>query len=98
MMMKSISSSLAVFALSTLPGVALGQSAGSSAYIDDRLGQINRSISDLQSRIEQLRKQNQQLQLQMDKMRSSYESRLDRLEKGGAAKAPTPRAAAQPQR
>jgi len=91
MMKKSISSSLAAFVLSTLPGAALGQSAGSSAYIDDRLGQISRSIADLQSRIEQLRKQNQQMQLQMDKMRSSYEGRLERLEKGGAARTPTPR-------
>lgn len=97
MMMKSISSSLAAFALATLPGAALGQGAGASAYIDDRLSQIGRSIADLQSRIEQLRKQNQQLQQSLDKMRSSYESRLDRLEKGGAARAPAPRPA-QPQR
>ncbi len=93
MMMKSISSSLAALALSMLPAVALGQGAGSSAYIDDRLSQINRSIVDLQSRAEQLRKQSQQLQLQLDKMRSSYESRLERLEKGGAPRAPAPRPA-----
>ena len=98
MMMKSISLSLAAFALSALPGVALGQRSGGSAYIDDRLSQIGRSIADLQSRAEQLQKQNQQLQLQLDKMRTSYESRLERLEKGGAAKAPAPRPAAQPHR
>ena len=81
MMMKSISLSLAAFALSALPGAALGQGAGSSAYIDDRLSQIGRSIANLQSQTEQLQKQSQQLQLQLDKMRSSYESRLERLEK-----------------
>jgi TolA-binding protein len=92
MMMKSIFLSLAAFTLSTLPGVALGQRSGASAYIDDRLSQIGRSIADLQSRAEQLQKQTQQLQLQLDKMRSSYEKRLERLEKGGAARTPAPRA------
>lgn len=73
-------------AVSALPGVALGQ--GASPYIEDRLSQISRSIADLQSRAAQLQKQNQQLQLQVDKMRTSYESRLERLEKGRAAQAP----------
>jgi TolA-binding protein len=92
MTMKSITSSLAALVLVALtPGIAPGQSAGSSAYVDDRLNQISRSIADLQGRMEQLRKQNQQLQQSLDKMRSSYESRLTRLEKGGAAKPPTPR-------
>jgi septal ring factor EnvC (AmiA/AmiB activator) len=97
--MRSIPPSLIVFALAALPGVAAAQAGGSSAYIDDRLGQISRSIADLQSRTEQLRKQNQQLQQQLDKMRTSYESRLERLEKAGAAKplTPTPRTG-QPQR
>jgi TolA-binding protein len=97
MMMKSISLSLAAVALSMLPDVALGQGSGASAYIDDRLRQISRSIADLQSRAEQLQRQNQQLQQQLDKMRTSYEGRLERLERGAAAKAPTPRSA-QPHR
>lgn len=90
---KSIASGLAAFALWTLPDLAMGQSSGSSAYTEDRLNQLGRSVADLQSRLDQLRKQNQQLQQQMDKMRSSYESRLERLEKGGSAKAPSPRPA-----
>lgn len=93
MTMRSISFSLFAFALSTLPGVAMGQRAGASTYVDDRITQLGRSIADLESRAEQLRKQNQQLQQQLDKMRTSYESRLERLEKGGAAKAPSPRPA-----
>jgi TolA-binding protein len=93
MTMKSIALSLAAFALWTLPDVAMGQSASPSAYADDRINQLGRSIADIQSRLDQLRKQNQQLQQQMDKMKSSYESRLERLEKGGSAKAPSPRPA-----
>lgn len=89
MMMKSIFLSVAAFTLSALPGIALGQGSGASAYIDERLSQIGRSITDLQRQTEQIQKQTQQLQLQLDKMRSSYEKRLERLEKGG--RAPTPR-------
>ncbi len=81
---------LAAVALATLPAAALAQSGGSSAYIDDRLAQITRSIADLRSRADQLQKQNQQLQQQLDKMKASYESRLERLEKGGGARTPTP--------
>jgi len=89
-MMKSISLSVVAVVLSTLPGVAMAQKAG-SAYVDDRLSQIGRSITDLESRIGQLRRQTDQLQQQLDRMRSSTESRLDRLEKGGVARAPSPR-------
>jgi TolA-binding protein len=91
--MRSVACCLLAFALPTLPGVAIGQRAGASTYVDDRISQLGRSIADLESRAEQLRKQNQQLQQQLDKMRTSYESRLERLEKGGAAKAPAPRPA-----
>jgi TolA-binding protein len=97
MMLKSISLGLAAVALLLPPGLALAQRSGASAYVEDRLGQIARSIADLESRTEQLKKQSQQLQQQLDKMRSSYESRLERLEKGGAARAPSSRAA-QPHR
>ena len=90
-MMKSISLSVVAVVLSTLPGVTMAQRAGASAYVDDRLSQIGRSITDLESRIGQLRKQNDQLQQQLDRMRTSTESRLERLEKGGAARAPSPR-------
>ena len=98
MMMKPISLSLAAIVLTTASGTALGQGGGSSAYFDDRLSQMARSVAELQSRIEQLRKQNQQLEQSLDKMRVSYESRLERLEKGGATKGPAPRRAAQPHR
>jgi septal ring factor EnvC (AmiA/AmiB activator) len=92
MMTKSISLILAAAALSALPGIALGQGAGASAYIDDRLAQISRSIASLRSQADQLQKQNQQLQQSLDRMRTSYESRLERLEKGRTGKAPASRA------
>jgi septal ring factor EnvC (AmiA/AmiB activator) len=92
MMTKSISLILAAVALSALPGIALGQRSGASAYIDDRLNQIGRTLADLESRMDQLRKQNQQLQQSLDRMRTSYESRLERLEKGRTGKAPASRA------
>jgi TolA-binding protein len=97
MMMKSIFPSVAAVVLSALPGVALGQAAGASAYIDDRLAQISRSIASLRSQADQLQRQNEQLQQQLDRMRSSYESRLERLEKGKPAAAPA-RRSAQPHR
>lgn len=90
MMMKSISLRFAALCLSALPFAALAQSGGSSAYIEDRLGQMSRSIADLQGRLDQLRRQNQQLQQSLDKMRTSYEARLDRLEKGGSTAAAKP--------
>lgn len=90
-MTKSISLSLAALALWMLPGIAAAQRSGASTYTEDRINQIRQSIADLESRAEQLRRQNQELQQKQDKMRSSYDSRLERLEKGGSAKAPTPR-------
>jgi TolA-binding protein len=60
---------------------AQGQQA--NAYADNRLNQFERSVSDLRAKLEQLRQQNQRLQQDVDKMRSSYESRLQALEKGG---------------
>jgi hypothetical protein len=97
MMTKSIFPGLAAVVLSALPGAALAQGAGASAYIDDRLAQIGRSIAGLRSQADQLQRQTQQLQQQLDRMRSSYESRLGRLEKGKPAPAPA-RRSAQPHR
>jgi len=97
MMMRSILPGLAAVALSILPGVALGQGGGASAYIDDRLAQISRSIANLRSQADQLQKQNQKLQEKLDRMQTSYDSRLERLEKGKSAVAPA-RRSAQPHR
>jgi tol-pal system protein YbgF len=77
--MKILSSTLLFLALA-LPSVALAQG---SAYVDDRLNQLQQSITMLTGQIEQLQYQNQQLQQQMEKMRADYDFRIDQLEKGG---------------
>jgi len=93
MTLRSICLSLAALTLWVLPGGAFAQRAGYSASTDDRLNQLGRSIADLERQTEQIRRQNQQLQQQLDRMRSSVESRLERLEKGGSAKTPSARPA-----
>ena len=75
-----------------LPSLA---SAQQPAYVDDRLNQLQQSISLLTGQIEQLQYSNQQLHQQMEKMQADYEFRLDQLEKGkggggGARPSPTP--------
>ncbi len=73
-----------------LPSVA---SAQQPAYVDDRLNQLQQSISLLTGQIEQLQYSNQQLHQQMEKMQADYEFRLDQLEKGkggGGAARPSP--------
>ena len=75
-----------------LPVAAFGQRSGAAAYTEDRIDQLQQSLRELAGRIEQLRNQNLQLQQQLEKMGDNYDSRLDRLEKGGAGKAAPPRA------
>jgi len=74
--------------LGTLPAIAQGQQLNPGA--ESRLGQLERSISDMRGSIARLQQQNQQLQQQMDRMKTSYEARLQRLEKAPPHKAPTP--------
>jgi len=52
-------------------------------YVEDRLNQLQQSITLLTGQIEQLQYRNQQLQTQMEKMQADYEFRLDQMEKGG---------------
>jgi tol-pal system protein YbgF len=66
---------------------------GSTVYMEDRLNQLQQSLTLLTGQMEQLQYQNQQLQQQMEKMQSDYEFRLDQLEKGKGGGAPPPRAA-----
>lgn len=73
-----------------LPASAEAQSAGRTAYLESRLGELQRSAAGLSAQLEQLRVQNRQLQQQMEKMQTSLGQRLERLEKGGTAK-PVPR-------
>ncbi len=65
-----------------VPTAAAAQRAD-AVYIEDRLNQLQQSITLLTGQIEQLQYRNQQLQQQLEKMQADYEFRLDQLEKGG---------------
>ena len=89
--MNSILLHLAVLAAVLLPGAASAQRSGDAAYFDDRINVLQRSLTGLSAQIEQLKTRNQQLQQQLEKMRSNYDQRLERLEKGPSGKKPAPR-------
>lgn len=72
-----------------LPVAAFAQRG--DAATENRINQLQRTLSDLSQQLGQLRQREQQLQQQMETMRTDYEARLERLEKGGAARSPTPR-------
>ena len=75
---------LASLALLVAPSAAAAQTG-----IDGRLNDLQRSISALSSQIEQLKVQERQLEQQLTRMQTSFEQRIERLEKGPAR--PTPR-------
>ena len=62
-------------------------------YSEDRLNQLQQSLTMLTGQLEQLQYRNQQLQQQMEKMQADYEYRLEQMEKGGGRPggAPPPR-------
>jgi tol-pal system protein YbgF len=85
--MKTLCSRLLILIVLALPTAAAAQGAG---YTEDRLNQLQQSISLLTGQIEQLQYKNQQLQQQMEKMQADYEYRLDQLEKGRGGGGPRP--------
>jgi tol-pal system protein YbgF len=87
--MMTLPSRLLLLAVFALPSAA---SAQQSAYVDDRLNQLQQSLTMLTGQLEQLQYSNQQLHQQMEKMQADYEFRLDQLEKGrgGGAQRPAP--------
>ena len=87
--MKTLYLKSLILAILALPSAAVAQ----SGYTEDRLNQLQQSITLLTGQIEQLQYRNQQLQQQMEKMQADYEFRLDQMEKGrpgGASRPPTP--------
>jgi TolA-binding protein len=78
-----------------LPGTAFAQRGGDAAHIDGRLSGLQQQLAEHSARIEQLKIQDQQLQQQLERMRTNFEARLDRLEKGGGRKAPVPHVSGQ---
>ncbi len=85
--MKMLYPKLLILMILALPAAAAAQGAG---YTEDRLNQLQQSISLLTGQIEQLQYKNQQLQQQMEKMQADYEYRLDQLEKGRGGGGPRP--------
>jgi tol-pal system protein YbgF len=95
--MKTLYSKLLVLSVLALPTAATAQSSG---YTEDRLNQLQQSITMLTGQIEQLQYRIQQLQQQNEKMQADYEYRLDQLEKGrggGPRPGPAPSSPPPPQ-
>ena len=71
--MKTFYSKLLVLAVLALPTAATAQ----SGYTEDRLNQLQQSITMLTGQIEQLQYRIQQLTQQNEKMQADYEYRLE---------------------
>lgn len=82
--MKFFLSRLALFLALALPTAAAAQRGGDAVYIEDRLNQLQQSLTMMTGQIEQLQNRNAKLQQQMEKMQTDYEYRIEQLEKGGA--------------
>ena len=67
-------------------GCLPAQRSGDTAQFETRFNMLQRSLADLSAMVEQLKASDQQLQQQLDKMRTNYDQRLERLEKGAAPK------------
>jgi tol-pal system protein YbgF len=79
--MKSFYSGALLLALALLPSAASAQ-RDSSVYLEDRMNQLQQTITMLTGQVEQLQYTNQQLKQQLDKMQTDYDFRLDQIEKG----------------
>jgi tol-pal system protein YbgF len=87
--MKRFYSGALMLALALLPSVASAQ-RDSSVYIEDRMNQLQQTITMLTGQVEQLQNTNQQLKQQLDKMQADYDFRLDQIEKGKGGGGPRP--------
>lgn len=83
--MKTLLSPFLLAAVLALPGAAVAQRAD-PVYIEDRLNQLQQSVTLLTGQIEQLQYRNQQLEQQLEKMQADYEYRIEQLEKGGGGR------------
>ena len=92
---------LAMLALPVAAPTAVHAQRVDPVYIEDRLNQMQQSITLLTGQLEQLQYKNQQLQQQLEKLQADYDYRLETLEKGkpgagGPRPAPPPQAAHAP--
>ena len=95
--MKSFPFKLLAAALVMLPSMA-GAQRGDTVYMEDRLNQLQQTITMLTGQVEQLQYRNQQLQQQLERMQADHEFRLEQIEKGrgGAPRPPSPPPSAGP--
>ena len=89
--MKTFRSRLLAVALLVLP-TAAGAQRGDTVYMEDRLNQLQQTITMLTGQVEQLQYKIQQQQQQMERMQADYAFRIEQIEKGrgGAARPPGP--------
>src|SRR5829696_10065242 len=73
-----------------LPGAATAQRGDDRAQFDARMNMLERSVAELSIQIERLRVSDQELERKLDAMRTNYDERLERLEKGPTPQAPPP--------
>jgi hypothetical protein len=81
---------LAVTAGLVTPDMASAQRSEDRAQFDARMNVLDRSLAELSIQIERLKASNQDLERKLDAMRTNYDQRLERMEKGAALRAAPP--------
>lgn len=84
--MKIFLPGFALLVAFALPTAAAAQRGGDAVYMEDRLNQLQQSLTMMTGQIEQLQHRNATLQQQMEKMQADYEYRIEQLEKGGGGR------------
>jgi predicted RNase H-like nuclease (RuvC/YqgF family) len=72
------------------PDMASAQRSEDRAQFDARMNVLDRSLAELSIQIERLKASNQDLERKLDAMRTNYDQRLERMEKGAAPRAAPP--------
>jgi hypothetical protein len=70
--------------------MATAQRSDDRAQFDARMNMLERSVAELSIQIERLMMSDQELKRKLDAMRSNYDQRLERMEKGAAPRAAPP--------
>ena len=85
--LKRILVCLAVTASLVTPDMATAQRSDDRAQFDARMNMLERSVAELSIQIERLMMSDQELKRKLDAMRTNYNQRLERIEKGAAPRA-----------
>jgi len=81
---------LVVAASLVMPDMATAQRSDDRAQFDARMNMLERSVAELSIQIERLIMSDQELKRKLDAMRTNYDQRLERMEKGAAPRAAPP--------